>query len=173
MTKMNVTGYSFDPIDNVLVCSTSFLKKASQLNTPEYSVLTQFRAEVPSLRIEKNEKKNIKRPLNITFAKMEEYIRQCRDSETRLEQFSKVKSISKIQASPYQYVRTWFLDNYANYSEQPTFDAAGFVVVKTKHEMESEREAHDDANPKKIQTLKATENVSDEDGLDKIASQRL
>ena len=142
---MNVTGYSFDPIENVLTCSTSFLKKASRLNSPEYLVLKQFRAEIPGLKIEKGEKKSGNRPLNITFAKMEEYIKNCRDGETRLEAFKKVKSLSKIQSSPYQYVRTWFLDNYANYSEQPTFDADGFVIVKTKSEMEAEMQAKENA----------------------------
>ena len=142
---MNVTGYSFDPIENVLTCSASFLKKASRLNSPEYLVLKQFRAEIPGLKIEKGEKKSGNRPLNITFAKMEEYIKNCRDGETRLEAFNKVKSLSKIQSSPYQYVRTWFLDNYANYSEQPAFDADGFVIVKTKSEMEAERQGKENA----------------------------
>ena len=47
-------------------------------------------------------------------------------------------ALSKIQKSPYNYVKTWFLDNYANYSEQPVFDEDGYVVVKTKAEMENE-----------------------------------
>ena len=145
MKKTNATGYAYDAIENVLTCSESFLKKASRLNSPEYNVLKQFRAEIPGLKIEKGEKKSGNRPLNITFAKMEEYIKNCRDGETRLEAFKKVKSLSKIQSSPYQYVRTWFLDNYANYSEQPTFDADGFVVVKTKSEMEAEKKAQEEA----------------------------
>ena len=149
MKKTNVTGYSFDPIENVLTCSESFLKKASRLNSPEYNVLKQFRAEIPG------------RPLNITFAKMEEYIKNCRDGETRLEAFKKVKSLSKIQSSPYQYVRTWFLDNYANYSEQPTFDADGFVIVKTKSEMEAEKKAQEEAE--------AAQTVTEQPKLEKVA----
>lgn len=161
MAKMNVTGYSFDPIENVLTCSTSFLKKASRLNSPEYNVLKQFRAEIPGLKIEKGEKKSGNRPLNITFAKMEEYIKNCRDGETRLEAFNKVKSLSKIQSSPYQYVRTWFLDNYANYSEQPTFDADGFVIVKTKSEMEAEKKAQEEAE--------TAQTVTEQPKLEKVA----
>ena len=145
MAKMNVTGYSFDPITNVLTCSESFLKKASRLNSPEYNVMKTFRTDIPGLKIEKGEKKSGNRPLNITFAKMEEYIKNCRDGETSLEALNKVKSLSKIQSSPYQYVRTWFLDNYTNYSEQPTFDADGFVIVKTKSEMEAEMQAKENA----------------------------
>ena len=30
------------------------------------------------------------------------------------------------------------MDNYANYYEQPVFDEDGFVVVKTKAEMDAE-----------------------------------
>ena len=161
MKKTNVTGYSFDPITNVVTCSESFLKKASRLNSPEYLVLKQLRAEIPGLKIEKGEKKSGNRPLNITFAKMEEYIKNCRDGETRLEAFQKVKSLSKIQSSPYQYVRTWFLDNYANYSEQPTFDADGFVIVKTKSEMEVEKKAQEEAE--------AAQTVTEQPKLEKVA----
>lgn len=161
MKKTNVTGYSFDPITNVVTCSDSFLKKASRLNSPEYNVLKQFRAEIPGLKIEKGEKKSGNRPLNITFAKMEEYIKNCRDGETRLEAFKKVKSLSKIQSSPYQYVRTWFLDNYANYSEQPTFDADGFVIVKTKSEMEAEKKAQEEAE--------TAQTVTEQPKLEKVA----
>ena len=161
MKKTNVTGYSFDPITNVVTCSESFLKKASRLNSPEYLVLKQFRTEIPGLKIEKGEKKNGNRPLNITFAKMEEYIKNCRDGEARLEAFQKVKSLSKIQSSPYQYVRTWFLDNYANYSEQPTFDADGFVIVKTKSEMEAEKKAQEEAE--------TAQTVTEQPELEKVA----
>ena len=161
MKKTNVTGYSFDPITNVVTCSESFLKKASRLNSPEYLVLKQFRTEIPCLKIEKGEKKSGNRPLNITFAKMEEYIKNCRDGETRLEAFKKVKSLSKIQSSPYQYVRTWFLDNYANYSEQPAFDADGFVIVKTKSEMEAEKKAQEEAE--------AAQTMTEQPKLEKVA----
>ena len=161
MKKTNVTGYAYDAIENVLTCSESFLKKASRLNSPEYNVLKQFRTEIPGLKIEKGEKKSGNRPLNITFAKMEEYIKNCRDGETRLEAFKKVKSLSKIQSSPYQYVRTWFLDNYANYSEQPTFDADGFVVVKTKSEMEAEKKAQEEAE--------TAQTVAEQPKLEKVA----
>lgn len=92
------------------------------------------------MKIEKSAAKTpANRPLNITFTKMEEFIKQCRDSKDRLEAFKKVKALSKIQASPCKYVNTWFLDNYVNYSEQPEFDADGFVAVKTRSQMEAEK----------------------------------
>ena len=35
-------------------------------------------------------------------------------------------------------MKEWFLTNYANYSENPVFDENGFVIVKTKAQMEQE-----------------------------------
>ena len=72
---------------------------------------------------------------------MGEFIAKCRDAEARTARFEQVKALSKVQPSPYAYVKTWFLDNYANYSEQPEFDADGFVIVKTKSEMEANAKA--------------------------------
>ena len=72
---------------------------------------------------------------------MGEFIAKCRDAEARTARFEQIKALSKVQPSPYAYVKTWFLDNYANYSEQPEFDADGFVIVKTKSEMEAEAKA--------------------------------
>ena len=140
MTPNKIAGYSYDAISNTLTMTAAFAKKASQLNTAEYNIVRQLRNDNPGMKIEKSAAKApANRPLNITFAKMEEYIKQCRDSKDRLEAFKKVKSLSKIQASPYKYVKTWFLNNYANYSEQPEFDEDGFVIVKTKSQMEAEK----------------------------------
>lgn len=146
MTTTKIAGYSYDALTNTLTMTASFAKKASQLNTPEYKTLLQLRLDNPGMKIEKaTPKASSNRPVSIPFAKMEEYIAQCRDSQKRLNAFNKVKALSKIQASPYAYVRTWFLDNYANYSEQPEFDADGFVVVKTKSEVEAEAKAKAEA----------------------------
>lgn len=152
MTTNKIAGYSYDAISNTLTMTAAFAKKASQLNTPEYNIVRQLRNDNPGMKIEKSAAKaSANRPLNITFAKMEGYIALCRDKEARLKEFKKVKALSAIQSSPYKYVKTWFLNNYANYSEQPEFDADGFVVVKTKSQMEAEAKAKAEAEAKKTQ----------------------
>lgn len=156
MTINKIAGYSYDAISNTLTMTAAFAKKASQLNTAEYNIVRQLRNDNPGMKIEKSAAKApANRPLNITFAKMEEYIKQCRDSKDRLEAFKKVKALSKIQASPYKYVKTWFLNNYANYSEQPEFDADGFVVVKTKSQMEAEKKAAAEAQEQSFEKVMA------------------
>ena len=156
MTTTKIAGYSYDALTNTLTMTASFAKKASQLNTPEYKTLLQLRLDNPGMKIEKaTPKASSNRPVSIPFAKMEEYIAQCRDSQKRLEAFNKVKALSKIQTSPYAYVRTWFLDNYANYSDQPEFDADGFVVVKTKSQMEAEKKAAAEAQTQSFEEMMA------------------
>lgn len=160
MTANKIAGYSYDAISNTLTMTAAFAKKASQLNAPEHHIVRQLRKDNPGMKIEKAvPKASANRPLNITFAKIEEYIKQCRDSKDRLDAFKKVKALSKIQASPYKYVKTWFLNNYANYSEQPEFDADGFVVVKTKSQMEAEKKAQEEAE----RTEKVTAEVQEQE----------
>ncbi len=156
MTTNKIAGYSYDAISNTLTMTAAFAKQASQLNTAEYNIVRQLRNDNPGMKIEKSAAKApANRPLNITFAKMEEFIKQCRDSKDRLEAFKKVKALSKIQASPYKYVKTWFLNYYANYSEQPEFDADGFVVVKTKSQMEAEKKAAAEAQTQSFEEMMA------------------
>ena len=143
-TKM--TGYNYDAITNTLTMTASFAKKASQLNTPEYNTVRQLRLDNPGMKIEKAIRKTpSNQPMNATFAQMEGFIAKCANSEERLDVFEKIKALSKIQASPYAYVRKWFLENYANYSEQPEFDTNGFVIAKTKSQMEAEKKAQEEA----------------------------
>lgn len=161
MTTTKIAGYSYDALTNTLSLTTSFAKKASQLNTPEYKILLQLRLDNPGMKIEKaTPKASSNRPVSIPFAKMEDFISLCANSEERLDVFEKVKALSNIQASPYAYVRTWFLDNYANYSDQPEFDADGFVIVKTKSQMEAEMKAQEEAKlTEKIAAAEAQEVV--------------
>ena len=133
---MKTARYTFDPIARKLMVSPAFLKNAARLDSAEYQIIRQLRADYGEITIVE-EKSNRKAPNMIRFAQMEKHISQCRDAKERLERFNKIKALSQIQNSPYQYVVTWFMENYANYSEQPQFDEDGFLIVKTKAEMEA------------------------------------
>lgn len=153
---------SFDFVRNVLTCTPAYLKKGSQLSTEEYREIIQYRHDNPGMTIEVMEKKPAaNRSASISFAQMENFISLCRDGENRLNQFQKIKSLSKIQSSPYSYVKTWFLNNYANYSEQPEFDADGFVIVKTKSEMEAEAVAQKAEVEAEAQVAKTEEQLEE------------
>jgi len=109
---IKTSARSFDFVRNVLICTPAYLKKASQLGTEEYREVIQYRSDNPGMKIEVIEKKPAaNRPVSISFAKMENDIGLCDNSKERLEAFRKVRSLSKIQSSPYAYVKTWFLEN--------------------------------------------------------------
>lgn len=139
ITKKNLTGYIYDALNDVLTITEAFAKRAFVLHSAEYEIIREFRATHPGRPINLADKKaSNNRPLKLSFKQVGEFIAKCRDAEARTARFEQVKALSKVQPSPYAYVKTWFLDNYANYSEQPEFDADGFVIVKTKSEMEAE-----------------------------------
>ena len=153
---MKTTGYKFDIFTNTLTITDSFAKKASKHNSPEYITLMRLRADNPGLQIVKEDKQNGHKA--ISFKEMEGFISKCDNSEQRLNQFMYVKALAKIQPSPYNAVKTWFLENYANYAEQPMFDENGFVIVKTKKQMEAEKKAAEQQKANAEETSKVAEN---------------
>lgn len=59
---------------------------------------------------------------------MEEFIDMHRNANELRTLFEKVKKLSRVQPMPYKYVKTWFDNRFPYCSDQPTFDADGFVV---------------------------------------------
>ena len=152
---MKTTGYSFDIFTNTLTITDAFAKKASQYNSPEYKILMKLRADNSGLQIVKAEKKHASHKA-ISFKEMETFISKCDNSEQRLDEFKNVQAFAKIQPSPYNTVKKWFLENYANYAEQPKFDENGFVIVKTKKQMEEEKKATEQQKSISEETANAT-----------------
>ena len=141
-TNKTTTGYTYDALEDTLIITEAFAKRASVMHSAEYEIILEFRATHPGRPINLADKKTSNnRPLKLSFKQMGAFIAKCRDAEARTARFEQIKALSKVQPSPYAYVKTWFLDNYANYSEQPEFDADNFVIVKTKSEMEAEAKA--------------------------------
>ena len=123
--KVNAT-YTFDPFNATLTISASFAKKASKVGSPEYEMILKLRKDFPTLTIKQEAKREGKKCLN--YKKMAEFISMHRNSKELLALFEKVKKLSHVQPMPYKYVETWFNNNFPYYSDQPTFDADGYVV---------------------------------------------
>ena len=136
-----ITGYNFDALKSELTVTAEFLKKAGKLNTPEYRIMLQLRRDYPEMKIIQKKVSRKTKP-SISCAQMTDFIGKCRDGEKRLKEFERIKELSKIQVSPYCYVRDWFMNHYANYADsEPQFDADGFIIVKTKKELDAEAAA--------------------------------
>ena len=121
-----MNGYNFNALNNTLTISASFAKKASKVGSPEYCIILKLRKDFPDLTIQQEAKKEGKK--SITYAQMEDFIALHRNAGELKAQFEKVKKLSRIQPMPYKYVKTWFDNLFPYFSDQPTFDADGFVV---------------------------------------------
>ena len=119
-------GYNYDALNNMLTISASFAKKASKVGSLEYNIILKMRHDFPNLTIQQEEKKEGKK--GITFGQMEDFIAMHRDADELMSVFEKVKKLSRVQPMPYKYVKTWFDNRFPYFSEQPTFDADGFVI---------------------------------------------
>lgn len=124
-------NYNYDVLNNTLTVSEKFLKAAGKYNSQEYNVVKKLRADNPAMQIvvEKKQKGGKK---NLTFKQMEEFIMDVDDSKLPL--FKKVKAISKVQSSPYYYVKTWFEHQFPNYTEQVVFGEDGTITFVKKDE---------------------------------------
>lgn len=111
MTKTQ--QYEVDFINSKIVLTKKFYKAATILNTPEYTTLMQLRRDNPGFAIELREikkKEGKKSYRNLTYKNMEEYIITLEGEESEnLKEFNNVLKLSKVQADPYAYVKTWFL----------------------------------------------------------------
>ncbi len=140
---MKNNAYTFDHETNTLFITDAFKKAASKVGTPEYKIILQLRKDNPGMDIKKMEnapKKNAQPKLS--YEQMKQFISLCRDAAERMATFNRVYALSQVQSSPYHYVKSWFLENYANYDDSnPTFDADGVVIVKTKAQIDAEKKA--------------------------------
>lgn len=110
--------YEVDFFNSKIVLTKKFYKAATILNTPEYTALMQLRRDNPGFAIELREikkKEGKKSYRNLTYKNMEEYIITLEGEESEnLKEFNNVLKLSKVQAGPYAYVKTWFLKKYGD-----------------------------------------------------------
>ena len=125
--------------DNTAQVTKAFEKKACIFGTDEFKLWREYKAMFPNAvmttkSIKKNTNKKTRR--NLTFANMAEYMKTQENSEDLLAEFETMKSRSKIQASPYQYVLSWFEAKFEGYNDLKQFMA----------QKEEERSAEDAAS---------------------------
>ena len=130
------TGYEIDFVNEQIIVTKAFLKAAGTLNTSEYTELQNIRRENPGFAIVQREitKKDSKKSYrNLTYKNMKDYIAAKEgENSPMLEQFDRVRALSKVQPGPYAYVKTWFLslygDAFRKETEEPTAAPALHVV---------------------------------------------
>ena len=118
---------------------SAFAKKATIYGSSEHTTMKKLyegKEDDWSIVIEKRKLGTKNENKNLTYAKMQEYIKVLTDgNKENIEEFIRIKKLSKIQRNPYKYVRDWFVSKYpeareaCNVTEEATDNAGSQLSV--------------------------------------------
>lgn len=112
--------YKVDFQSKTIILNKKFAKAAGVLNTKEYRILKQLRADYPDYTIELKEitkKEGKKTYLNLTYEVMRNYIYTLDGADAEnLRNLNTLINAYKGSGC-YPKVKKWFLDNYPDYAD--------------------------------------------------------
>ena len=127
--------FVFDVISQTLTITAKFGKMMNDPQSDEYKLVQQFRKDFPNLTIAKKthksathyttksgEKFNCNQFKNLTYDRMEKFIKALPKSESYLREYTFVKDFaSAIQTNGYTLVRKWFVAQFPEFRKNPLF----------------------------------------------------
>lgn len=127
--------FQFDVISQTLTITAKFAKMMNDPQSDEYKLVQQFRKDFPNLTIAKKthksathyttksgEKFNCNQFKNLTYDRMEKFIKALPKSESYLREYTFVKDFaSAIQTNGYALVRKWFVAQFPEFRKNPLF----------------------------------------------------
>ena len=127
--------FVFDVISQTLTITAKFAKMMNDPQSDEYKLVQQFRKDFPHRTIAKKthksathyttksgEKFNCNQFKNLTYDRMEKFIKALPKSESYLREYTFVKDFaSAIQTNGYTLVRKWFVAQFPEFRKNPLF----------------------------------------------------
>jgi len=127
--------FSFDVVSQTLTITAKFAAMMNNPESEEYKLVAKFRNDFPNLRIAKRthksathyttksgEKFNCNQFKNLTYDRMEKFIKALPKSEGYLREYLFVKDFaSAIQHNGYTLVRKWFVAQFPEFRKNPLF----------------------------------------------------
>jgi len=117
-------NFNYDFERKAIIGSKSAINRANKGLNPEYKELSEMLAAMPSFSVQiKDIKKNKdqKRYSQLTFNKMEDYIRTQFSDEKELEgkiiEFKAIQKVAEAKGAKYPLTKKWFLKTYPEYKE--------------------------------------------------------
>lgn len=114
-----VKGYRIDFVKKTITLNYKFQKAAQDYGSEEYNRLKDLIRDLPGFTVVVSAGKKITstRPTKrLTYENMEKYIGTYENADALLAKFESVKDASSPLASPYKYVRDWFVKQFPNYN---------------------------------------------------------
>ena len=118
-------NYEINYLNKVVTVSRKFMDAATQINSDEFDLLTQFSDMGLRILVENRKRrskpKDGKLPL-LTYKMMQDYIAMLDDAEDMQKEFDSIRESSKSRTDRTQYVNAWFRKTFPRYDEVPEFD---------------------------------------------------
>ena len=112
--------------EKTALVTKTFKKNACIFGTDEFKLWREYKKEFPdAVMTTKDFKKNPnqKNRRNLTFKNMVGFIQTQPNAKELMEEYETIQKRSKVQASPYQYVLTWFEAKFEGYNDLKQFMA--------------------------------------------------
>ena len=135
--KKNIKGYEIDFTTNTLYMNHKFAEASSEYGTPEYKLLQNIRRDLPNIKMVKRagrKQTTCNASKRLTYANMEKYISVQDNADELMVFFEKAKVESKKEASPYAFVRDWFVKQFPNYQECKVFEREKIIAFDKAQE---------------------------------------
>lgn len=133
--KNKENGYKIDFAKQTFTMTKEFADKANNPSSKEFKILATVMGQFPGLTVlnrTHRKAKTVNKNKGLTYEAMDKYIKTFDNKDELLEMFETVKDASKVQTNCYKYVKEWFLYQFPDYKEFPTFseDNTRYIVVK-------------------------------------------
>ena len=120
---MRKNNYEINYSEKTITVTKRFLKEAGIIGSAAYTELTKVRKDLPDFQIlprEINKKPGKKTYGKLTYKAMEDFIsvQEEENAHAVLDEFERVKELSKIHVGQYAFVKTWFLNRYKDVFKQ-------------------------------------------------------
>ena len=118
-----MTGIKVDYINKKIILTKAYVKAMENLSSEEFNTFCALTERFPKFEVLGRTHRRPNKPnknKNLTYEKMERYIRVFDNADELLTDFYVALEQSKVQPSPYHFVRDWFVRQFPNYKEIPT-----------------------------------------------------
>lgn len=116
-------GYRIDQANEAIIMNFKFNKAASVYGTAEYKMLQKIIADNPNFSkiVQRGRKKTANASKRMTYENIERFLMVQPHSPSLIHEFSNIKHEAAAQASPYSYVRRWFVTKFPEYRKSEIF----------------------------------------------------